>query len=202
MAKVDLKKIRRAIVSFRIRGTTPLIQHKWSEKAKAQMRDKHAGKKTKAREVRNPQQEAKDATYTTVDGNVGIPAMALKKAILFAAHKDIGIERTLVRKALFLKCDDPGLVIPIDADEPILREDSVTVGMSQTDLRYRPEFRNWSADVRFEIDAELLTPEDLITLVNRAGFGVGIGEMRPERDGEFGRFEVDITAPMQTEELD
>ena len=32
-----------------------------------------------------------------------------------------------------------------------------------------------------------------MTLVQRAGYGVGIGDWRPQRDGDKGRFEVDTT---------
>jgi hypothetical protein len=28
-------------------------------------------------------------------------------------------------------------------------------------------------------------------MIERAGFGVGIGEWRPEKDGDYGRFRVD-----------
>jgi len=155
------------------------------------MRRKHAGVKTKTRAVRDPEAEFEAASYRTEDGGYGIPVSAVKKALISAAHKDLGIEKTLVRKALFIICDDANGVIPIDTDEPVMREDCVRVGAGSTDLRYRPEFRQWSADIEVEFDSELLTPEAIVNLVERAGFGVGVGESRPEKGGEWGRFEVD-----------
>lgn len=201
MAAISLKPIARAKMTFGIRGTSPVIMHQWTEKAKREMRDKQQeGKKTKARDLRKPEDEAESATYRTADGDVGIPAMALKASIVAAAHKDIGIEKTLVRKALFLICEDPGLVIPFsECDEPIVREDMVRIGMGSADLRYRPEFRNWKATVEFEIDAELLQDTDVLALVGRAGFGVGICEWRPEKGGEFGRYEIDPNVPVRFE---
>jgi hypothetical protein len=201
MASISLKPIARAKMTFGIRGTSPIIMHQWSEKAKSMMRDKQqAGKKTRERELRKPGDEAMAATYRTESGDVGIPAMAFKSAILTAAHKDIGIEKTLVRKALFLICKDPGLVLPFTAcDEPIVREDMVRVGMGAADLRYRPEFRNWKCVVELEIDAELLQDADVLALVGRAGFGVGLCEWRPEKGGEFGRFEIDPDVPVRFE---
>jgi hypothetical protein len=201
MAAISLKPIARAKMTFGIRGTSPIIMHQWSEKAKAMMRDKQqAGKKTRERELRKPAEEAMAATYRTENGDVGIPAMAFKSAILTAAHKDIGIEKTLVRKALFLICKDPGLVLAFtECDEPIVREDMVRVGMGAADLRYRPEFRNWKCVVELEIDAELLQDADVLALVGRAGFGVGLCEWRPEKGGEFGRFEIDPDVPVRFE---
>ncbi len=51
-AKVN--PVKEQTLSFTIEGRSSLIQHKWSEKAKAQMRAKHAGKRAKTREVRDP----------------------------------------------------------------------------------------------------------------------------------------------------
>ena len=197
---ISLSPINKRVVSFGVRGTAPLIMHQWDEKAKRQMREKHAGKKTKNREARNPEAEALAATYTTAGGEIGINVLAVKSALITAAHKDIGIEKTLVRKALFIRCNDPGNVQPIEFDgDPTLREDVVRVGMGSTDLRYRHEFSNWRARFTFEIDADMIQEKDLLTLVDRAGFGVGIGDWRPEKGGEYGRFEVDPDVEVKSE---
>jgi hypothetical protein len=201
MAAITLKPIARRRMTFGIRGTSPLIMHQWSEKAKREMRDKQQqGKKTKEREKRVPADEAKAATYTTADGEIGIPGMAFKSALVSAAHKDIGIEKTLVRKALFLVTNDPDKVLPITGSKPTVREDMVRVGMGSADLRYRPEFVEWQCLIELEVDSELLQRDDVLALVDRAGFGVGICEWRPEKGGEYGRFEIDRTVPIGFEE--
>ena len=198
---VTIPAINRRRIIFGIRSTTSLVMHKWSEKQKKAMRDKHAGKKTKVREVRNPEQEAEDATHRTENGEIGIPAEALKASMLNAAHKDFGIPKTLVSKALFFKLDDANNVIPFTSHTPpVMREDTVRVGSGSSDLRYRPEFRQWSATIEFEVDADILQKNDVINLAERAGFGVGLLEMRPEKHGDFGRFEVDATVPILWEE--
>lgn len=196
---LKLPPIKKQQVRLRIRGMSPLIQHQWGEKALQMMRDKHAGKKTKTREVRDCEAEGQAAAYRTDDGQYGVPAMAIKSAIINAAHKDIGVEKTLVRKSLFIRCDDSKKILPMDCDEPVITEDPVRVGMGSTDLRYRPYFHRWSVDMEFEIDAELMQVADLVNLIDRAGFGVGIGEWRPEKGGEYGRFEVDRNVPVESE---
>ena len=150
------------------------------------------GKKTRSRDKRVPEQEFEEATYRTAKGECGIPLLAIKSAIIGAAHKDIGIEKTLVKKALFIPSDDPLGVLPIKYKHRVMREDPVRVGQGSADLRYRPEFsKGWTCEITAEVDTELLQVDDLINLVDRAGFGVGIGEWRPEKEGEFGRFRVD-----------
>lgn len=198
MAKQDsamLRPVNRQTICITIVGTTPMIQHKWAEKALREIREKKQGKKTKSREACDPQQEGQDATYIAADGRFGVPLLAIKSAIISAAHKDIGVEKTLVRKALFIRCAAPDMVLPMRCDSPTIREDFVRVGMGGTDLRYRPEFgAGWEVDLDIEYDADLLNPTDIVNLIERAGFGVGICEWRPEKGGEYGRFRVKTAA--------
>jgi len=190
---ITLKPINTQHVVFTIRGTSPMVQHKWSEKAIKMIKDKKTGKsgKTRNREACNPEEEMQAATYLTDNDEYGIPAMAFKAALIGAAHRDIGIEKTMIRKSIFVVCEDSNGILPIACDDPVMREDYVRVGAGSADLRWRPEFRQWSCEINVMIDADNLPIESLINLVNRAGFGVGIGEMRPEKGKDFGRFEVD-----------
>lgn len=197
---ISLKPVNRSQCSFVIRGISPLIQHAWSERNLAMLRDKHAGKKTKSREKRDPEAEGREAMYTTSKGGFGIPVSAIKQAMISAAHKDIGIEKTLVRKSLFFVCEDRTNILPMECSDPVIREDYVRVGAGVADLRYRPEFSEWSVRLTIEYDSDLLRIEDILNLVDRAGFGVGIGEWRPEKGGEYGRFQVDRSIPVETTE--
>lgn len=197
--RIMIKPIVAARVTFGIkqRGDSPMVQHAWSEKALEMLRMTAAERRKRDKVARNPEEEALACQYKTAVGVPGIPAMAFKSALVGAAHKDLGLEKTLVRKGLFIVCDDPDGVLPMEYGSFEIREDIVRVGIGQTDIRYRPEFRDWSCIVTAEIDMQLLTEQDVVNLVNRAGFGVGIGEWRPEKGGEWGRFEVDVTVPIK-----
>lgn len=189
-AKNDETKIIPSIISQQVRipivGVTTLIQHKWSEKALKQIRDKKAGVKTRARDVCDPHTEMLAATYFDADGCEALPAVCIKNAIIGAAHKDLGIEKTLVRKSIFIEGD----LLPLEFTKCLMREDYVRVGSGGADLRYRPEFFDWSCEVVFSVDITAIPVETLISLINRAGFGVGICEWRPEKGGEHGRFKA------------
>jgi hypothetical protein len=202
MPTVTLKPISRNLATIRITSISPLVEHQWSEKAKKQMRDKHAGKKTKTREVRDPEAECTAAAYKCSGGEYGFPADGLKKCLINAAHKDIGLEKTLLRKSLFIRpFDEANNLLKLETDEPIMREDIVRVGAGSTDLRYRPEFREWGITLTLEFDAESISISDVVNLFQRAGFGVGLGEMRPEKSGDYGRFEVDPEFEITVEEI-
>lgn len=196
---LQLKPIVPKTISFWIRGVSPLIQHAWSDKGLKQLRMTSAERKKQPKAGRDPQGEAMAAMYQLNDGSPAFPMLAFKASLISAAHKDLGIEKTLVRKSLFIprSAYEGELMAQLHGSEPEIREDIVRVGAGQTDLRYRPEFRQWRVNVVLEIDADLLNEQDIINLVNRAGFSVGIGEWRPEKGGEYGRFELDTSEPMQ-----
>lgn len=190
---VKLRPMRLQTACVTIRGTTPLIQHKMSEKSKRQMRERKAGKKTRDREPCNPEVEFEEATYRLSDGSYAIPVISIKASMITAAHRDLGIEKTLVRKALFIEADE-GTLVEMKTTGPKMREDVVRVQSGSADLRYRPEFQQWEVDLRIQYDQDLLTLDDIVNLLNRAGFGVGVGEWRPEKGpGLNGRFQVAMT---------
>lgn len=195
MAIAELKPIAYHQVELTLKGTSPLIQHRFPEKARKQIRDKKLGKKTKERGILDAEKEYQEAMHLTENGEYGIPVTAIKASMINAAHKDIGIEKTLVKKSIYIPCDDANDVIPIQCEEPIMREDWVRVGTG-TDLRYRPEFRKWSCNVTIIYNSDNLQPTDIVRLLNLAGFGAGLLENRPEKGGDNGRFEVDVKSPV------
>lgn len=194
---IEIKPISPVTLNLAIKGVSPLIMHAWSDKALKMLRMTAAERRKQPKVARDPETEAMNATYRTESGAFGIPILAFKASLISAAHKDFGIEKTLVRKSIFVDSDDPGGITPIESDEPIIREDIVRVGAGQTDIRYRCQFNNWSAAISVVLDEELLPVKHLANLVNRAGFSVGIMEWRPEKGGEFGRYEIDATQPLE-----
>ena len=56
---------------------------------------------------------------------------------------------------------------------------------------------DWGAIFKISVDISKLSIQDVITLTDNAGFSVGIGDWRPERGGEFGRFTVDTSVPVE-----
>ena len=75
--------------------------------------------------------------------------------------------------------------------EPQRREDMVRVGMGTADIRYRPEFPKWATELDVSYNSRALAAEQIVNLFEIAGFAVGVGEWRPEKDGQFGRFRVE-----------
>lgn len=170
-------------VTVRLNGTAPLICHKWSEKAKRQMLDKQMKRATKGKDAKDPEADYRDSLYEHPDGGYGFPSVAFKAAAVRAGtymdHK-----MTFLRGAFHVQ----GELVKIEG-EPSMREDMVRVGMT-TDIRYRGQFETWAVDLPVRINAAVLSMEQLAALFHVAGFSVGVGEWRPEKNGQNGTFEV------------
>lgn len=178
-------------LSVSIIGTSPLIFHKWSEKAKRMMQDKQAKKANRGREVRNPEKEYEESFYYDSNKNIAFPALSIKQAIVDATRNVEGVTMSLLRGAVFVRGDKEGL-IPVSYKEKLMREDMVRLGGigNPADIRYRGQLNDWSMKFLVQYNADILSAEQVINLLNLAGFSGGLGEWRPQRNGDFGTFQV------------
>jgi len=179
---INLERPDIRIAEIEITGTASLICHKWSEKAKKEMLDKQMKKAKSGREARNPEQDYKDSLYVLENGEYGFPSIAFKAAIVRAGtYADM--KMTYLRGAFHINDE----FVKIDGT-PTMREDMVRVGMGTADLRYRGEFKSWKATLPILYNAKAISLEQISNLIMIAGFSVGVGEWRPEKDGQHGTF--------------
>ena len=181
---IELPAIRIETAEFILIGDSPLIVHAWSEKAKRQMLDKQMKKAGKTKEAKDPQEDYEACFYRTDDGEYGFPAIGVKAAMV-SSCRFLDMKMTEARGAFHIDCE----MLRVFGD-PRMREDMVRVGMGTADIRYRPEFVEWHMPVLVKYNAGAVSAEQLANLLNVAGFGVGIGEWRPEKNGQYGRFHV------------
>lgn len=183
--QITLPPLELQEATFTLIGESPLIMHKWSEKAKKMMLDKQMKKATKGREVRNPKQEYEESIYRDAENNIVFPAVAFKRAAV-RAGKQLGVEMTLLRCVFHVK----GEWVKIEGKHR-MREDIVRIGMGTADLRYRAEFPTWKCTITVSFNKNAISAEQIANLLQVAGFGVGIGEDRPEtKGGGYGRFRL------------
>lgn len=194
--QVQISKIASETLLVPIIGTMPLIVSKFSEKAKRQMLDAQQGKKS-PKVVRDPQAEYEAAFYRMKDGTYGFPVTAFKAATISAARfygKDVSM--TSLRQLIFMRGEvsdlDPQALVRV-IGEPKMREDIVRLaGPSRSaDLRYRPEFPDWSTTLEVTYVRSSLSRDSVLSLIDAGGLGVGVGEWRPEKKGEFGTYQID-----------
>ena len=62
--------------------------------------------------------------------------------------------------------------------------------MGTADIRYRAEFKKWKATLTIRYNAHVISTEQIINLYHVAGFSIGIGDWRPQKEGSHGMFHV------------
>ena len=96
-----------------------------------------------------------------------------------------------LRGAFFIAGEGSELLAEVKGCTPTMREDMVRVGMGVADIRFRGEFANWYMDLQVSYNANgAYTLDQIINLINVGGFSCGIGEWRPEKDGNYGMYHV------------
>lgn len=206
---IEIRPIEIKKVTIRIVGDTPLIMHAWSEKAKRMMLEAQMGiAKGKKKEAKNPVDDfirsmywltpmPEDGTMESFEEAIangarfGFPVTAFKQAAISAAYRmGWAKDKMSMRGAFFIDSDENGM-IEIHSDTPEMREDMVKVGMGTADIRYRGEFKNWHADLTISYNANgQYSLENIVNIINAGGYVCGVGEWRPERDGQNGMFHV------------
>lgn len=219
---ITIKPIKVKQAKITIVGDTPLIVHAWSEKAKKEMLESQQKNKKdkKAMDIRDPFAEFMDSLYwltpkpeesteesfeaaIEAGAQFGFPITAIKQAALSACYR-AGIipNQTGMKSAFYLNAvsgtnigTGSELALIESEEPPYFREDMVKIGgiAKTANLRYRPEFRDWKMQLVVNlIDVGTFTMESIINAINIGGYMNGIGEWRMERDGDFGRFHVEV----------
>lgn len=193
--RVDITPINIGVMKVTIEGESPLIVHRFSDKAKKQIAEKQGKKATGARKARDPKAEYEAAMYT-LPGKPGkhyIKAIAFKCAIVDSASFIPNLTKVILRGAVFVTGDKANpAYVEIKGSKPHMATDTVRIGQGTTDLRYRPQYDKWSVIITVRYDRDTLSAEQIVNLLNRAGFSIGVGEKRPQQKSgdSFGMFTV------------
>jgi hypothetical protein len=192
-ATIRLQKIERQTAYIDIVGTSPLIVHRWTEKAKEMMLNAQQGRKT-PKQPKDPIADYEGSIFRFPDGGHGFPTLGFKAATVTGAGRTYGksVKMTELRIALSFIVDGIGVggdALTRITGDPMMREDMVRVGMGTADLRYRAQYTDWSARLTIQYMPHLIDIDTVVALVDAGGCN-GVGEWRPEKDGVYGTYQV------------
>lgn len=206
---IELPRLDIRMMDVTVVGDSPLIVHSWSEKAKREMLGKQMKSAKGAKEAKDPRADFESSLYRLGDDAFGFPSIGFKAAAVTACTSVAGITKVAARQAFHILGEDVDVrgafegtsarqnLVRIEGRPPTMREDMVKVGMGTADLRYRGEFADWYAVLSVRYNANVLSESQILNIINVAGFAVGVGEWRPERDGMSGMFHVATESDMR-----
>lgn len=187
--EVVIPRPKLEILKVTVIGDTPLLCHRFSDKAMEAIADGQAKKPKSGTGVRDPDAEFRACLYVIKPGKYGFPASAFKRAMVDACRFVSGMKMTLARGAFFVMGD----LLEIKGSKPFKRMDP---GRNQKTggavLIYRAEFTKWSVDLTIRYNANAVSPGQLLNLLANAGFSIGIGDWRAscKNPGTKGMFHV------------
>lgn len=123
----------------------------------------------------------------------GFPVTAIKQAGINTVYRnEMSKNKVSLQGAFFIDGEGEEQLVEIKSPGiPNIRQDSVKVGQGSADLRYRPQFDEWSIDLSVRYNANgKLSVTDVVNMINLGGQLNGIGEWRIEKGGQYGSFHV------------
>lgn len=186
--KVLISAPRMFVRKLRIRGTSPLVIHRFSAKTKEEMKQKmESGKPSSSKRTRKAKETDVSylaAKYMSKQGWEGFNAAALRNAMISACRL-VDYKMTLAKLSIFIVEDGR------DKDEPqfslirifgksVKQEDMARTSTGQPYVTVRAAYPEWYADVAIRFDADQFSLEDVVNLLMRVGKQVGICEGRPD----------------------
>lgn len=182
---VDPPNLKSIVVT--IKGVTPLLTDN-GEAAVEKLVEQQRGPKQKGPKVaRDAEADFKASRYFMADGKDGFPGRGVKRSLKDAAIRNGAGIGTQVSAQIQIDAE----LIEIDSKEPIMATHYVRHGGRVADLAYRAQFTAWKMNIPTTYNAGVIALEQVISLFQLAGFSIGIGAWRPEKNGTFGRFIVE-----------
>jgi hypothetical protein len=181
LPKFDLRRMKIKLV-----GDSSVICNNWSANNRRQMLEKQMKQPQEAKAAKNPEQEYQASLYKLPNGRHGFPTTGVKAAAVDACSHVNNITKVEARGAFHI---DGDFVVLIGT--PQMREDMVRLPRGGADIHYRGEFYPWSVDLTIRYNNSVLSAAQIVHLFKVAGFAIGIGDWRPQKDGSHGMFHVE-----------
>ncbi len=167
-------------VSVTIEGLSALLMHAFPMQ------------KITALEKKTPEEQAEYAAYRDPDSEeLYIPGVAVQRGLIAAATYSKGKGRASLQKPVAAGVFVSPERLLLATKEYIVDARSVVIPATKGRIiRYRPRLDNWRVSFEIEFDDELITGDQLRTVVDDCGKRVGLLDFRPACKGPFGRFVV------------
>jgi hypothetical protein len=190
--KINIRPLKVGRLKLKIVGRTPYMP----EPMDMAVLDRYNKKKSKQnydKDSVSEEDKAKEKYYFTKDGQKGIPSRAFYNAMIRASSylfdkKDGGMRN--IKEGVNVLGD----IIPMTFKKEVqVTHWGRTSGQTGAPRKIiRNSFEDWSCELEIEYNQEQLSSENIINVMNWAGFHIGIGGFRKENTGNYGSFYVEI----------
>jgi len=197
------RRATRVMLPVRLTCETPMLLHRWTEKAVRQMLGKMTGMEM-PREPKDLTKEFDESWYRNTDGEPCVPCRVIKACIIEGA---ISTGKLVSKAELKREMRVRGYTAPLKMKGGKVKDAlamDVRIAANQggsPDIRSRAlvPAGAW-CDVVLDFP-KTLSPDKVISALAAAGETIGLCDWRPERGGEFGVFSVDLLREQDIERI-
>lgn len=189
---LEIKPISMARARTHLLGVSPLIMHRFSSKAWRELLapSPEKNKAEKAESLKHdPLNEFRECCYRNRDASeptaIHFPSGAFSKAIAAAALDVPGATKSQMLRLVNISTTQVNIY-----GQPQMGMDMVrNSDMARTpDVRTRAYFPDWCCVIDVEYVSTLISQVQIFNLIGAAGVIVGLGDYRPQKGGQFGKF--------------
>ena len=200
---LEIKEVRPQTMTVRIVGDTDLVLNKMNDVTTRQLTD---ARKDKAKKIETP--NVWEEIITSIHWRDGKPtdfseagmkealkqnapcltSFGLKKSFGEAVVR-LGIDTYSTKFDASVNLISTGGLVPIKFTEHVIDEKLMSPKKGAPVLTHLNRFIGWSADIQISFIDSVYSAEQLINIINLAGFGIGIGSGR--RSCGYGRYHVE-----------
>ena len=188
--KITLKKLDIGVLKLKIVGTSPYLPEPM-DMAVLEKYNKIKSKQSYTKDDISEEEKVKAKFYYTEDEKVGIPARAIYNSMIRGSSYLFDIKQggmRNIKEGVTVKGD----ILPLKfKKQSEVTHWGRTSGMKGCPRKImRNQFDDWSVDVVIEYNKANLSPEQIVNVLNWAGFHIGVGGFRKEKTGNFGAFTI------------
>lgn len=190
--KVNFKPLKINTIKVKVIGTSPYMPEPM-DMAVLERYNKIKSKQNYTKDDISEEEKVKAKYYYTEEGDFGIPARAFYQSMIRASSylfeiKSGGMRN--IKEGVTIK----GGVLPMKfKTQKVLTHWGRTSGMGKSPMKImRNAFYDWSVDLEIEYNDANLSAEQIINVLNWAGFHIGVGSFRKEKTGNFGAFTLKV----------
>jgi len=190
--KINLKKLEIGTVKLTIVGDSPYMPEPM-DMAVLEKYNKIKSKQSYTKDDISEEEKVKAKFYYTEDEKYGIPARAIYNSMIRASSYLFDIKQGGMRN-IKEGVTIVGDILPLKfKKQKVLTHWGRTSGMKGSPRKImRNAFEDWSVEVAVQFNKANLSAEQIVNVLNWAGFHIGVGGFRKEKTGNFGAFHIDF----------
>ena len=190
--KINLKKLDIGTIQLTIVGDSPYMPEPM-DMAVVEKYNKIKSKQNYSKDDISEEDKVKAKFYYTEDEKYGIPARAIYNSMIRASSYLFDIKQggmRNIKEGVTLIGD----ILPLDYKKvKVVTHWGRTSGMKGSPRKImRNAFEDWSVKVTIQFNKANLSAEQIVNVLNWAGFHIGVGGFRKEKTGNFGAFHIDF----------